>query len=378
MEFCKHQGLCGGCQYTHLSYKDEATVKTLDLLEKLKDHEALPPVEFLKWDEKGHRTRTDVSFKNGIFGFYKKQDSELFALEKCEHWEPALQNAFEQLKSLSWPFKQASFRLRVAGPDFCKSALWIDAANVDVKVMLEDLKFIKDLLARFHRIEVGQKHKQLVLTDRPRLVESEPESWWTTGSKEDEIELRSFIGAFTQPSPLYNRLILNWIQKVLEKIQAHQIIEFGCGSGNLTFTLSEKKRCVLALENDSALVKALNKSLETHSEWAPFVKVLQGDFHRSANIQSLLKTHLQERSFDVAFCNPPRSGLKDFAFQLAELKVDHILYMSCFPESMAQDLKVLSNQNFQIQQLAIVDQFPRSKHYEALVLLSKITSTNIT
>jgi uncharacterized RNA methyltransferase SP_1029 len=53
-----------------------------------------------------------------------------------------------------------------------------------------------------------------------------------------------------------------------------------------------------------------------------------------------------------------------------------IVYVSCDSSTLARDLKMLCEKEYELKKLTVVDQFARSYHVEAIVLLSKLDSKN--
>ncbi len=75
----------------------------------------------------------------------------------------------------------------------------------------------------------------------------------------------------------------------------------------------------------------------------------------------------------VAIIDPPRAGLSRTICKLLSEKIDidHLLYLSCNPETLARDLKTLTETIWQIVKIKPFDFFPRTKHLETLVVLRK-------
>jgi tRNA (uracil-5-)-methyltransferase len=76
-------------------------------------------------------------------------------------------------------------------------------------------------------------------------------------------------------------------------------------------------------------------------------------------------------SFDLKtiLVDPPRAGLDDDTLKLAQ-RFDNILYISCNPQTLADNLAVLS-QSHTIVKTAFFDQFPYTQHLESGVLLQR-------
>ena len=76
--------------------------------------------------------------------------------------------------------------------------------------------------------------------------------------------------------------------------------------------------------------------------------------------------------FDVVVMDPPRGGLsRQFCDALLQMKPERAVYVSCNPETLGRDLKILS-QAYQIRKIIPVDQFPWTRHVETVVLMSRV------
>ncbi len=77
-------------------------------------------------------------------------------------------------------------------------------------------------------------------------------------------------------------------------------------------------------------------------------------------------------SIDFALIDPPRSGCSDKMIQaLCKLKPQKIVYISCDPGTLGRDLKKLVEKGYILERVAACDLFPRTKHVETVVLLSR-------
>ena len=80
--------------------------------------------------------------------------------------------------------------------------------------------------------------------------------------------------------------------------------------------------------------------------------------------------NLKDYSFDSIFVDPPRAGLDDLTRKLVT-DYNHIIYISCNPETLHRDLEVLTKTH-KIEKFALFDQFAYTGHIESGVILTKI------
>lgn len=73
----------------------------------------------------------------------------------------------------------------------------------------------------------------------------------------------------------------------------------------------------------------------------------------------------------MVMMDPPRAGSdQKFLQSLLMLKPKRVVYVSCNPETLARDLRVLVDGGYQAEWATPVDMFPGTEHVETVVLLS--------
>ena len=79
--------------------------------------------------------------------------------------------------------------------------------------------------------------------------------------------------------------------------------------------------------------------------------------------------------FDVVVLDPPRSGTTlKFIKACKEMAPDRIIYISCDPKTLADDIKRFSKNGYEAKEYTVVDMFPWTESVETVVLLSKINT----
>ena len=75
---------------------------------------------------------------------------------------------------------------------------------------------------------------------------------------------------------------------------------------------------------------------------------------------------------DYIILDPPRDGIHPKAIEkIINYGVDHMVYISCKPTSLARDLEIFLARGYQVDKICCIDQFPGSVHVESVVLLSQ-------
>lgn len=75
---------------------------------------------------------------------------------------------------------------------------------------------------------------------------------------------------------------------------------------------------------------------------------------------------------DVVLVNPPRAGIfKAVVRQVCALKPERIVYISCNPETLARDLVRFALDGYEMVQVQPVDMFPHTPHVEVVAVVTR-------
>ena len=78
----------------------------------------------------------------------------------------------------------------------------------------------------------------------------------------------------------------------------------------------------------------------------------------------------QGEGLDVLLMDPPRSGSSEvFLNAAARIAPKRIVYISCNPETLVRDLRLLTKKNYRAAKAVAVDMFPFTDSVEAVVQL---------
>lgn len=354
---CPLQDKCSGCDSLHLSPEAQRQLKRQEFENQMGLNQSA--LEYHWFGAHALRSRLDFVIGNGKIGLYQKANSEIVDIEKCLQLESALQEFYSDFRKISWPIKKGSVRLRVSPSG--KRGAWLDFANADIKELLGQEKSLLQL-QEIAFVEIGQKHKNLIRKTTGELGLGEPvfNSWFQTWMGEESISLYSTVANFTQPSHIANKGITQILSKWFQETKPQKVLEFGSGIGNLTFpALSAKETSVIATDRDEKALGGLKYSLEKN-KFQDRVQIYSGDFRSKK---------LETKNIDVLLLNPARNGVGKFLENLLPLKPQHIVYMSCYPESFFMDIQNLKD--YSTQKVHLIDQFPNTKHLEILAIFTR-------
>lgn len=213
---------------------------------------------------------------------------------------------------------------------------------------------------------IGRSRKQKIILERDYVLER-------LHVDHKVYQYQQVEGGFTQPNANINQNMLAWS---LDKTSdcSGDLLELYCGNGNFTCVLAQNFNRVLATEISKISVRSATANLYSNSiDNVTIVRMSSEDFCQALDgvrpFRRLQHIDLDSYSFSTLFLDPPRAGLDDLTLQLA-MKFDNILYISCNPLTLRENLKVIGSSH-RIEHFAVFDQFPYTHHLECGVLLKK-------
>ena len=367
---CKHFGSCGSCSLYQVAYAEqlrEKEVRVAGLLtpyyqEKIDvydspDSHYRARAEFRIWHE-GDR----CDYAMGRLG-----EKGAVTIEECPKVSIAIErrmwallgeiNASESLKT-----KLFAVEFLATTTDECLitmlyhrklDALWEAEAGT--------------LQSRLECKIIGRSRKQkLVLSD-----EYVTERLLIDGR---EVVYRQYESGFTQPNPAVNVKMIEWAIRQAKKTGGGDFLESYCGLGNFTIPLSHYFDKVLATEVSKRSIHAAQENCRLNDvENISFVRLSSEEMTQALTkvraFRRLRDIDLESYDFLTVLVDPPRAGLDEATTELIS-GIDAIIYISCNPETLARDLKRLT-QTHRVENAAIFDQFPHTTHIESGVFLRK-------
>ena len=188
-----------------------------------------------------------------------------------------------------------------------------------------------------------------------------------------EMIYRQVENSFTQPNAAMNVKMLEWALDTTRSSKG-DLLELYCGNGNFSLALARNFRRVLATEIAKPSVASAQYNIAANQiDNVQIIRMAAEEFTQAMNGERSFKRlegiDLQSYECETIFVDPPRSGLDDETVKMVQA-YPRILYISCNPETLCQNLATLS-ETHDISRLALFDQFPYTHHMECGVLLTR-------
>lgn len=315
---CPYIERCGGCQYQHATYEEELKWKDIQAREHLSKSLKISPdlIQKITPSPKSYEYRTSVTLhqREGVSGFFSKDNKSLVPVEHCALLDPRLNAVFKQ--KLPSHLEDITFRLTQEG-------------------------------------EICSQHKNqfisMKINDQSMFVHSR---------------------GFFQTNLEVTGLIAKNLQAEVEKIKPETFIDLYSGCGAFTFLAAPSVKQWVFSEENAWSLEALEENLNDRKREAVIISgKVEEEFLRwlgSAEFQSAF-----------LLMDPPRKGLHpSLARTLSTQKsIQQIAYLSCHLGTLTRDLEeILKSGLWKIQAVYPFDMFPRTKHIELLVFLVQATN----
>ena len=156
---------------------------------------------------------------------------------------------------------------------------------------------------------------------------------------------------------------------VLDAVPAGgRVLDLYCGSGLFTLPLARRGASVTAVEENRTAIDDLETNVRLNRLEAAKVRGIAG------RVEDVIDRVTGSR-WDAVILDPPREGcapgvLPAVFQQLAPPKA---VYVSCDPEVLARDLKVITSMGYGITRVQGVDMFPHTDHIETVAVLERRT-----
>ena len=150
---------------------------------------------------------------------------------------------------------------------------------------------------------------------------------------------------------------------ILSSLGARRLLELYCGVGVFSLAAAQllPKLRTFGVELDASAIGCARRNAEKRRT-ADRCRFAVGNAEKWREPPDGL-------SPDVVLVDPPRRGLSEkLVASLRRWRVPHVIYVSCAPDTLARDLKMLSDA-YRVVRCRLYDMFPCTAHFETLTHL---------
>ena len=174
---------------------------------------------------------------------------------------------------------------------------------------------------------------------------------------------------FTQVNLELNRLMVDRALDLLDLRPEDQVLDLFCGLGNFTLPLARRAVRVVGVEGDPGLVERARANAR-HNGLAN-AEFVAADLYREPT-EAPPSAPWGEGGFARALLDPPRSGALQVLDLLPRAGVERLVYVSCYPSTLARDADHLVHQlGYRLLAAGAMDMFPHTAHVESMAVFER-------
>ncbi|AKH19648.1 23S rRNA (uracil(1939)-C(5))-methyltransferase RlmD [Sedimenticola thiotaurini] len=365
---CAHFGLCGGCSLQHQSSdaqilsKQTALLDAFERIGKVKPATVLEPLT--NSDTFGYRRKARLGVKyvakkgRVLVGFRERGSPYVADLSECVVLHPRVGKLLLPLSEL---IGSLSIRERVPQIEVAMG----DEQCVLVFRILDPLSAEDErLLLAFGRQQGIAMYTQSGGPDSVAPLQGEPVDLQYALPAHD-LTIHFLPNDFTQVNSGLNRRMIDRALDLLALEPDERVLDLFCGLGNFTLPIARRVAEVVGVEGDAGLVARARENARRNG--------IENSRYYTANLyESLEKEPWLRESFDKALLDPPRSGAIEVLEHLPRLGIKRIVYVSCYPGTLARDAGELVNRHgYRLVSAGVMDMFPHTAHVESIALFEK-------
>ncbi len=373
---CPYFHLCGGCQIQHLPYekqllyKQQKVIDALQRIGKIDVSSVLPCISSPLPLHYRNKVQLPVRLeKNAIAsGFYAHSSHDFIQIDHClihceigESIYKNIQKIFKESKIEPYDPQTGKGDLKhliIKSAIHAKKVLIVLVTKTKKSKLLQELaKKIIQSSPLIHGVihNIQSKESNTILGHSYEVLEGEE------SIQEILLDLTFHISAasFFQVNPLQAE---NLYRKAIEYADPNPtdiILDAYCGVGTLSLLFAKHAKKVIGIEIVPQAIENAKKNATLNR--------IQNVLFQVAKVETFIPTL---KAVDTVLLNPPRKGCEATVLkEIARLKPEKVIYISCDPATLARDLAILHSFNYKLKEIQPYDMFPQTSHVETVALL---------
>ena len=383
---CPVAGPCGGCGLRHISYAAECAAKTQfvrDAFERLAKLDV--PVHEVLGAPAADRYRNKVQFpvgadKNGVpcIGFYAGRTHRIVPCPDCK-LQPSMLNeignalcAFFARQGIR-PYDEQSgkglvrhiFLRRGAHSGQIMVCLVCTRAKLPhaeqlCTVLRGQFPAISTIL-----LNVNAKNTNVILGSENHIL-------YGPGYIEDTlcgVPVRLGPLSFYQVNTLAAERLYGVAAQYAQLTPDDTLLDLYCGMGTIGLSMAGQCRELIGVE---IVPEAIESAKANAARMGEAVAAKSRFFCADAG-QAATQLAAEGLHPDIVMLDPPRKGCDEATLSaVVRMAPRRVVYVSCNPATAARDAAWLEKNGYHTEKVQPVDLFPRTKHCECVLLMSKV------
>lgn len=384
MDICRDSQICGGCVYQGVPYEEQLSNKSGEVKSLLdrKDirYGELLPIESAP-DRYGYRNKMEYTFgdmeKDGptTLGMHKKKHfMSIITVDQCqlvhEDFNRILRGVLDFVNEKGYSHYHKKRHTGLMRHLIVRRGVRTGELLVNIVTSSEpgfdDQAFTDMILALpLENQVVGVLHTindrlaDAVYCDRLDILYGR--DYYNEKILGLDFKVSAFSFFQTNVAAVEN--LYSYALSLLDDFTDKNVFDLYCGTGTITQVLAKKASKVTGIEIVEEAVEAARAAAQLNG--LDNCEFIAGDVFEVLD-------RLQDKP-EVIVVDPPRVGLSNDAMdKIISYGVEQILYISCNPKSLANNLYYMQYYGYEVKTVKPFDNFPGTKHVETVVLMSKV------
>ncbi len=386
---CRFFGQCGGCDFRNVNYDAELRYKTVRVRNAFRKIAGIRDVEVKACipcnTRSSYRNKSEFSVcrmqaGSVALGFLGSESSKFVEADKCrlqpEVGNKAL-NAVKEVLSMGIVDVLSDEGVNQKS-DVGVHHVIIRTSYVNKETMIVLISSSKDFL--------GFEKLAEILSEKMEEIKSvyyvcSPNDRWNfyngarllCGKKSIEdrigdVTIKISPESFFQVNTEQAEVLYQNVARLADLGEDDVVLDVYCGAGSISLYLADKCRKVIGIE-------VVEKAIEDAKENALINDISNVEFICGRAEDEMAAIVKDGTKSDIVILDPPRMGCDRSVLEsVASIGPERIVYVSCDPETLARDVKVLIQKGYKLAEVQPVDMFPGTAHVETVALLSKSNS----
>ena len=171
---------------------------------------------------------------------------------------------------------------------------------------------------------------------------------------------------FIQVNNALNQRLVHQALMLLDLKPEDRVLDLFCGLGNFTLPLARHAQQVLGIEADAQLIEGARRNAELND-------LGNAEFHQAdLYADTAPEAPWNGFGFNKLLLDPPRNGAMEAIKRLPHEGVERVVYVSCYPATLARDAEYLVHMlGFRLAAAGVMDMFPHTSHVESMALFTR-------
>lgn len=378
---CSVFNLCGGCHLQHINYKKQLEMKK-EIVENVLSRIGNQNIDVMpiigmeipwRYRNKGHFHLAREN-ENITLGFYQSKSHDLVPVSQCLLFSQNINSLIKYLEKELTRQKITIYNHKTDKGNFRGIVLRESKYTGEIMIIFItreerwylDENFLNNLIIAFPQVvslcqNINKNPKMALFGKDFRILKGKT-------FIEDHIDSFKFKispSSFFQVNVLQTEILYKKILEYANLSGKETVIDSYSGTGTISIYLAGKAKKVYGLELQKGAVR---------DAWA------NGELNNLSNLkffsgkaESWLYKWIQRgEKAEVIVIDPPRRGCsREVLKNIIKIKPEQILYVSCDMPTLARDIKYITQNGYNIEEVQPIDMFPHTSHIECLVHLTR-------